>query len=812
MRQKAIIVTLLMVGSALVPLATASHMSVGNNDAVAVPSEEGPGDPTVEDDRYQDGIKSPDKCDFDPSEDGIEDPDDAQRTLDSDAFCSHLNYNHDTPFPRTSPEDQDYKPDTETHIGSWDVVYGAYVGNYGLSTCVPWCTPGGESLYDGIHDTGNELGLTDDSQTVRENERYGWQEYAVNVVYPSAFQVIQQETGAWEMNGFIYSQPDQQWIGFLEDPDNNPITGDDLEGIHEKAVAAGDVSEDTAAQVCGFTPDDDITISAPQATFCEVLFSYSSEDNPANQDPGEVLRSDDYNDPCESPTYVCGGVQEAWHAYLVCAAISGPRSCGTTVNSYEAWHWVVAPAASDCSTDVEPGFVTSSSHTTDRKAPYLAHDLDVYSPLATAADEKAAPNLEAAIGNTIDGVNENISDELDDLSDNIPETPPVTDPVPREISKVDRFEPNAPGDTSQTFDVERNSQSDCEILRGGQEAVFDNWKNYIDNEVTYDTTGEPVGWEGGEDLYLNDRTNQDASNRPGYGQYFTDGFVGMFADKDDDGDYSRAGAGDKFSAINQLGAYPMIWDIQINKTAVQDQGAEKLEAMQGGCQPGFSDVQLTNMAKDAGYGPNTGLMQVIYLEEPSYLFHWGTGEAFPQTQGSTAYVFVSDNYRDFLSTDLDDSIVDSLLDDAVGHIPGVNSASDVNVVFPHELTSESVRDFDAQCSESTGGFTSSWGFAHTCAGEPGGDFCAGDTVITKYNLDLEQDILGGDEIPALSVEGEDVNFGPAPSTWTDVDPLDGDADRNDNTCDRPVHHEDPEDQVRGDTIDEDDRYPCGHDH
>jgi hypothetical protein len=108
-----------------------------------------------------------------------------------------------------------------------------------------------------------------------------------------------------------------------------------------------------------------------------------------------------------------------------------------------------------------------------------------------------------------------------------------------------------------------------------------------------------------------------------------------------------------------------------------------------------------------------------------------------------------------------------------------------DVVVPSEDfddTSNLESDFFAQCGGQTGDFSSKIQFTHNCQV----DNCEGDTVLTQYVFEAPANgqFNGGTEVPAfsgLTNATSDFTFDPGVNTWTDVDPLDGNPDRNDDT-------------------------------
>jgi hypothetical protein len=95
--------------------------------------------------------------------------------------------------------------------------------------------------------------------------------------------------------------------------------------------------------------------------------------------------------------------------------------------------------------------------------------------------------------------------------------------------------------------------------------------------------------------------------------------------------------------------------------------------------------------------------------------------------------------------------------------------------------------------EASGGFDTQVSFLHQC--ETG---CEGDTIVTGYVAELTdaQNRIGASTdggIPFFQPGGETYSFPSSQLAWVDVDPFDGDPDRNDDRSDRPSHHQPDED-------------------
>lgn len=849
--RKVLIMTLVLVGAGLTPLATAEHMSIGSRDSVGVQATEtGFADQTVPDDRADDGRTDPANCNPGYNNDGTavnsqenasEAADKTGDSLASDAFCGMMHYNTDTNYTRLGPRDQ---VDNSDKIDTFDVVRGSYVGGVGL-TLSHWPLPIG-GVINALHDAGSPELFPANHEDGASFE----QQFSPNLVYPEAGRLLQQTSGgAWEMNGFDSGGPQKNFVAFLRGPGGSAgASGDLINAKDLQSIVDGDggLPNDAKAAICGFSVDQGISSQTPDA--CQISFTWVSEGEDGAED-GRDFKPNQWGEACDSPTYVCGANQPAWYAQLVAVGYE-------SANDYDVHHFVAAPTISDCTGAVDPGFVTPEE--TDADKAFLAHDLDVSSPLATGIGNTGTSNTESYARNSnletqgyvFDTINERVDDTLETARDESGLDPSVTTPdlgqtPDQAFSKEDKVEPNYHDpslEDSQTFQVDRDTDSTfCEEVRGTNEEFVDPWKNIVDNEVIFDFLGEPTGWtppfdgayDGGDDLYLNFDESQDASNRPGYGQYFTHGNIGMFADVNDNGAYQPASFGQKLNNIGESGAYPMIWDVRLDGEVlrqkvsdpdVSDEQAE-LAAMEGaGCTPTFSDTNWdwTEEAKKADYGPRTGLIQAVYLAEPTYLYHFYESTASP-SPGQQVHVSMSDGLIELHQWGSEDqkAFVEHKVNQALQRMPdgAPQSLDDPNVQLQYKLThpadnpARDVEEFSGQCDAGTGGYSGLWSFGHYC-GAPDSPACSGSTIVTEYLYENRADdgVLGGNasEIPALNIDGalnnvdenDDVIF-PQKSgrdatsvvTWFDVDPLDGNPDRNNDNCDRPQHHgEDAENQ------------------
>lgn len=317
---------------AMAPVAGADHQSVGASDAILVAPTETPGAESTSPELYGRGLER-------------------QCGGDQDPFCGRLVYNQATSYEQASPPDQDIPLDGWT----FDAVFVAYVGTYGLATCHPWCTLPGQLPPEAPH------------RTTINAEAHA----------PHPIRLAQPAIPGGEANGWLLPAPDTAILAFLMDEDGVPVSEERLRATVEE-LQRGWLPEEALAAVCGYTPDADLLIQqAPPG--CEVPFRWSGES--------------DSHGACASETYLCGMVTPAWEATFQCAV--GAGSCLDTqhpgvqggwdspfdsTTDHDVWHFVVAPvppAAFDgYPSGLEPGFLFE----TGAPMPFIAHDLDVFEP------------------------------------------------------------------------------------------------------------------------------------------------------------------------------------------------------------------------------------------------------------------------------------------------------------------------------------------------------------------------------------------------------------------------------------------------
>lgn len=807
MRSRSILLGAVLVLAGLTPLASAYHMSVGNYDSVGTSPEETVDAPTVEPgaattsrdnvqpdpdgNLYERGLVT-DCYEVDGNETGTNAASELPAAAAADPICGRLVYNAGTGFDTRSPLDQDVRLDG----WSFDVQHTSYVGAFSLSACDPWCDPGGQALFNNVHMVGNQAGLTDNASHADEHDGEHYQTYSPALLLPQATTTATQESGAYEGNGWLFPYQDQSMMGFLTDGQGDMVSDEELADRVSSLKESDMLPESAVPTVCGFTPDDTITIDAPQIGFCEVAFEFNSDGESLTD--GEDFRpeeDEDYNDPCASPTYVCGANQPAWYAQKVCNNAAS-EECPTTpgvcrrlpgaapcteelekgdgfesTRDYDIWHWVVAPSPPhECQNVKEPGFLTDAG--AGFAHPYIAHDLDIYvTPTGPAAETSGASELQAT-----EHAEHYAVTVADNARSGVPSVPglPEVDAT-SQVAKDDTVEPNAKRvDNSQGPVNEARSLGDnpCAALVESSETVPDPWVNIIDNQMTRDLVGD-VGTGPGDakDPYLTSADHQDASNRPGPSLYFTEGKVGVFTDKNDDGDYDQVVANDMFSEIQSAGAYPMFWDMRVD--------SDGEPAPSKGCSQGFAQKTLTEQMVNAGYGPHTGLVQVVYLTHPTAMVYYPTNGVATIQQPNTAIVFKSEGLEALWNQE--DATTQSLVQQAVDKLP----EEPAQVVHAADLV-EPEKDFFSQCGESTGGFTSAWGFVHAAQLGSGGD-----TIVTEYVFENEgsnEGVIGGaGDIPALTIGGMSYAFETGINQWFDLDPIDNDPSRNAEEDGSPPH-------------------------
>jgi len=283
------------------PSAMAFHLSAGGEDTVLTGVQESPDSQSVAGDEketkdtpYGVGTTPSSQCN------DVEANLSAQEARDAatqKGFCSDLVYNEDTEFVRSSPIDQDLRPaETEGKItiDEFDVQRAYYTGNlFGASfllgfsgglvgvdglACVPICDDGDSTAaqnttWNTVHEVGAEAGLTDGPEEASQNEDEAdndgrAQDTGVALHVRNAPGVIQDNTNAWQMNGWAIPFPTERFVGQLVDDEGNTITDDQLEDHVTTLVDEGILTKGTTPQICGYTPDINFRSTGEQS-FCD---------------------------------------------------------------------------------------------------------------------------------------------------------------------------------------------------------------------------------------------------------------------------------------------------------------------------------------------------------------------------------------------------------------------------------------------------------------------------------------------------------------------------------------------------------------
>lgn len=783
-----------------VPLATAKHISVGASEAVGASPDETPqtpsvvgpdGDAETNDNPYEVGV-STDCTQVNTSELSQEQ---FERARASDAFCGELFYHRGDPRLR-----QRSPPDQVLHgpIGTWDVMRMAYQGIRGefSSTCIPYCPgdPGGETLFDTLHTAGHAAGLTESPEDAREKDGNRVQEYGSGLAYPAASTIVEHETDTWRMNGWGTPHLQEKFVGILLDKNGEPIGPDRLSKIVQKNRDRFAQDRTVSTSVCGFAPDvPSVGTKATATGVCEIDFTYQTEGETSTDD---LTFDEGYHDPCRSPTYVCGATGSYWVATLSClAATPCSSSQWPTDLDSSRFHWIVAPTQSACGGNQEPGAAFDNPETAQLN--FLAHDLDVYVPPTSLEDVDETHGMENAqdyLGGQADP--DVVFDELSELP-GLPRSL-STASTTSNFDKPHRVEPNAKtgnlsnlDEDSQSIRIPREFEGGlCSPFTGSGETehTIDPWVNHLDGEaisaVSLNFEASLNGVGAGVQipkLYRNQDPHQDHNNRPGPRLFITYGQAGMFTDKNDDGLYGQAPNDAQFARASSVGAYPLFYDMRVE---AEDPTEPDLD---GGCSFEASKTTLVENMVNAGYGPRTGLVQAVYLEEPTAVVEPSGGQTAPLPGGQTILLFESQAIHRLHDTR--DPTIAGFVDRLV---EGLRSHPDI----PDEATVVNGNDlmgvenaYGSQCAEWTGGFSLDLAFAHQC--QTG---CEGDTIVTGYVAELTSgsNTIGAADglIPFFNGgQGHPYGFPSDLVTWTDVDPFDNNPDRNTEESRRPPHHQ-----------------------
>lgn len=639
----------------VLPGVSAYHLSAGANDAALVQPTEGPGDPSLDSQTWQTVTRE--DC---PQVQGP-DPGDPTATGDpgfllEDAMCGLLVYNSQEPdHTTTSPADQATQGELTV-----DLVMTSYVGTYSISTCEPWCHA--PSLYKSLHDAGEDASLTPGGEEAYEGDG-GSQLYGANLYVPSTTELLREAGHSW-----LLPLTDTSMIAFVRDSTGDDVGPDRLGPIVEQAIQAEALPASAVAKVCVYSPMADLgTHASDSSAVCELPLQWM----------GPQDGRDEYKDPCSSPAYLCGEINQAWRADTMCPMWHAACYLSDAWNSAHhpaVWHAVVAPSPQGCPA-AEPGFDTDPGA-------FLAHDVDIYEPPTHETPAKGIPFLYEAAAENVPGLGPLREGRAPDVTE-LPLVETATGPLPFTHHPT---EPTTDGwrdieESSQTLEAARTATA-CDRL-GTDETDFDPWVNIIDAHVTEDVAGlgalDPAGSGEG--------TGPDQD--PALPRLILHGNVGIFADTDDDGRYEPAPASQKLSGYQVHGAYPILWDHHpAGEGCTFDEG-----------------TTIGDLGQAAGYTTPTGLVSVLHLSL-AVIHSPDTGEV----------IEVLDDEVVLLSQGLDPA------DIVVSEVIDLAADSDSPLILEDA--------FRPQCDEPTGGFTSHYEI-YT---EP----MEGDGVITAAIVSLDQ--------------------------------------------------------------------------
>lgn len=750
------------------------HLSAGASEAVLVGPTETPETPSVEDELYRSGI----------AEDCREaDPRANEELAMREAICGQLRYHAQAPnLTVISPEDQDLRsPGSDDRgsrqVGAFDVQVTHYVGSYGLETCHPWCSqPTVRQAYETAHIATRWAGLTEEGD---ERDR-GTQAYGANLHLPNALQTSQGALTSTPGDGWIFPATDQGFVAHLFDGDGEAIDPLRLGQWVANRTAEGALPEDAVPLVCGFTPEAELSPRG-SAPGCEVRFEWIGKGGP--------------HGPCHAAAYICGEANQVWQAEVACgvghgrcsldrpdrgdrvtverdALASRPEGTGPGDSTRDpvVWHFVVAPSPSLCEGAREPGFATTSSVA---EAPYMAHDLDVYTTIDRwLAPHQATPAVDWTAGLPFPVLNETLHE--------------ATQPAWRKSAS----EPNEPrpvgglNDTSRSRSIDR-TWTNCERLQNPTETKhsFDPWVNVVDGRL--ERTRAEATWNDRRHVdFVDVQTPARAEGRieaptgtdgqrARTGTYTPGGHVGYFADADDSGDFERLPWSRQFDDAEQRGAYPVLWDMRLDEAGQPNAEASCEVERRGGAET----QALTEAMQEAGYGAQTGIVQVVGLAEPAAWTHRLTGVTAPWPAGGV-FVLASSAPLHALQAEPNASWSDEkwwlrgqaeAAIEAAAHAVGADPEEAVllNEFAPRPPST----DYAAQCGEPTGSFTSVWQLTRDC---PGDGSCRDGALVTRAMVDVEdpsQAFLEGEAWAQPFPEGHHEAFGTEAFAWTDVDRL-----------------------------------------
>jgi hypothetical protein len=718
---------------AIAGLAAGHHLSVGASQARVEVSER-PGDPSVDRELYHRGVETdcptPRLDPADPSR-GKQDP-----------MCGRLVYHEGTEFERWAPADQVvYDP-----VAIFDAQRTHTLGVAALTTCQPWCLQPSVTypLYDSVNNLAYRAGLAHSDRA--DEADHGTQSYGGGLQRSHALTIAQEQAGLGEGNGWTIVSHDRSFVAILEDGEGYPV------GPHRLREIAADRNLPAAAEptVCGFSPDIDLGHDG-----CELPFRWETED---------TNRGDN---PCRSPTYVCAPGEGSWQARLACAPAHGCGSQASTLTGSDrlekdqahdldprpqgtrpvVWHFVAAPSVSECGGHREPGFDPSPDASS---LGFLGHDLDVYTTLDTRHDVHVTPLVrhETAAGTA-------------KVADLVHE---ATDPVWREPAP----EPNQPGelgglrDTSASHPIDRDWRHCLTVASPETRDTLDPWADVVDarlvpadtNAHVEGTLEAPAGTEG---------------QRARTGTYVPTGRTVYAADTDDDGDRETAAWGDWWTTD---GVYPVLWDMHATPEGWPDPEA--------GCRLHDSGIiregqTLTEAMLAAGYEAGTGLVQALALDEPVVWTHRPTGTEVPFPEGGV-FVLGSQAVHELgLGPSPQAPMAEHVrtVTNAAAEAAGLADRDPIVLrqALDVDPDGQTGSDWQPQCGEPAGGFTSRWSLTRACTGQ--GE-CTTSTAVTRLLFEISdpEDAFFDHATWARPFPDDHTDAFPrGQHNWTDVDRL-----------------------------------------
>lgn len=744
---KALLGSLLALALFMSTPGVAHHLSVGASDAIGLGPDETPRDPSVRSEVHQRGTST----DCGPSDPILRDAGSFR-----DAICGKLVYHPGTPFETHAPKDQNLR----APIGAFDVQATQHVGVRGFETCLPWCVhPLTGPAYEDVHALAEAAGLGGDSDAEKDE---GWQRYGIEADSPQP-SVFLSDQGKLPADGWLFPATDTSFVAFLEDREGDPISHERLVEIIEHGRHPSDVIEG----VCGFTPEAhlDLRGSLPG---CEIPFRWVAPQ--AGESQGHA--------PCQSAAYVCAAITPAWRAEVTCNVGTGTCDASPVQEAEKAagpeplprdptqkhvsfqrpadstlqpavWHFAVAPSPSDCQGSREPGFDLDPEGWA-----YLAHDLDVYITPDEVWPEGAPTTARSWIVDEVQSLASPFWRQAIQPAWQRAPQEPTTDAIV-----------NGLGDDSHTLSLPREWYP-CRAVwpTAETENTLDAWKNVVDAHLERSLIGDRI--EGSLEL----PSGMDGQ-RTRLGAYTPAGHIGLFADTTDDASYTREPWSAQFDAIEQTGSYPVLWDMRVSPTDSIGDGK--------GCQIDtgpFASQRLPEAMADAGYGPMTGLVQAIALSEATLWLHRPTGTQITAPWGGV-FVLASQSPLHHGVGDYDivpemEQRIDTIAT-AARQAAGLEDEPRylLNQILREDNEQAPDSDFQPQCGEPTGGFTSTWTLVQACRTP---EACLEGASVMQVLFESQapaEHFTEGQAWAKPFPDGHEDVFEPGVNAWTDVDLL-----------------------------------------